>query len=258
MKVTEITKPTLLEQQVFDFDSYKQSILSWIQEVKKGNVRINYNPFYGLIVNDKSAVGDAEKLGLPKEFATAWKNYFSNPPFVTDGGPWSQFNINRSLARKSGNKTYNFYVTVARTKDNIAKFINSWRNLFIKLKEVSDKNQTPISAKTHRYLDIFATHNDSFKVYYDDLAVKDQVVNAVKEWLQQSDIQTSTRSHEHGVDIKGGTGQYGNGSYGQLLSNVVAQQVVSMIKQYPNATPEQVYEWIKKYLPHIIQSVKVS
>jgi hypothetical protein len=256
MRYYEFSSTNIFEQQTFDFDGLKSQLLQWIKDAQTGKVNLDptYNPFYSLVTNsDASGKVDAPaKIGLSPEFVKQWNTYMSSSPFISDSGPWSQFNIGDRYAKKSGeDRTYNFYITVARDKDNVVNFFRNWNKLAAKLKPISDKYQTPIKYKTHRHLGNFLTHNDSFKVYYYDIDVKDQVVAAVKEWLQDSQIQTTARSHEHGVDSKSG-----GGSFGQIVAVTVAKQIAELIKNHPQTSPEQWVEWMKKYVPGMIQKVQ--
>ena len=251
-----VTENQLSEAQTFDFASKKQTILQFINNVlaNKPNNR-QYNPFYELIVGDPKA-GAANKLGFNVEFVNGWKKYFQNPAFV--GGapePWSQFNINDQFAKATGDdRTLNFYITVDKEKNNIAKFLSNINKLPSYLKPISDQYQTPIKFKTHSLLDSFIGHNDSLKVYYYDPKVKDLVVNATKKWLNDAGIVSGSRSHEHGVDVK-----TGGGSFGQILSNHVYDSFTKLIQSNGNKyTPEQYYQWLEKNLTLLIKQVQQS
>lgn len=243
----------LKEDQVFDWNESRSEIMKYIT-AKLSNQQPLANPFYDLITN-RPKTGSAQTIGLDNQFAQSWKGYFSQPPFDTDG-VWSQININKQLTRKSGpNVTYNFYITVSKNRDNIAKFIHSIPKLYPILKQLSDQKQTPISFKTHRLLDAFVSHNDSLKIFYYDQDLKQDIEAAVKQWLQQTGIKTGARTHMHGIDKKGVNG----GSYGQMLANIVAKQVDDIItKNGSKFTPEQYFAWIKQYMPQIIQSVQIA
>ena len=242
----------LNEDQVFDWNEYRSEIMKYIT-AKLSNKPSLANPFYDLITN-RPKTGSAQAIGLDNQFAQSWKGYFSQTPFDTDG-VWSQININKQFPRKSGqNVTYNFYITVSKNRDNIAKFINSIPKLYPILKQLSDQKQTPISFKTHRLLDAFVSHNDSLKIFYYDQDLKQDIEAAVKQWLQQTGIKTGARTHMHGIDKKGTDG----GSYGQIIANIVAKQVDDLITTNGSKfTPEQYFAWIKQYMPQIIQSVQI-
>jgi len=243
----------LNEDQVFDWNEYRSEIMKYIT-AKLSNKPSLANPFYDLITN-RPKTGSAQAIGLDNQFAQSWKGYFSQTPFDTDG-VWSQININKQFPRKSGqNVTYNFYITVSKNRDNIAKFINSIPKLYPILKQLSDQKQTPISFKTHRLLDAFVSHNDSLKIFYYDQDLKQDIEAAVKQWLQQTGIKTGARTHMHGIDKKGTDG----GSYGQILANVVQKKFDELIATHGSKfTPEQYFEWIHQYLPQIIQSVQIA
>jgi hypothetical protein len=251
MRITE-----LLENQNFDLDRSKQSIINWIIAAIKGRVEIKYNPFYDVISGGNLIqAGSAKTAGFSSDFVERWKSYFSSNSWINDGGsgPWAQYNIGDQFQAKSGgDRTYNFYITVNKDPKNVAVFFAKYHTLAAALKPISDKFQTPIKFKTHRLLDSFLGHNDSFKVYYYDADLKNTVVAAVNKWLNDNSIQVGTRVHQHGVDIKSG-----GGSFGQIISNQVATQFAKMIQQYGTKyTPEQYYEWIKTHLPSMVSRIQ--
>lgn len=256
--VESATKSTLTEEQVFNFDTSKTAIITWIDEVLKGNYNAD-DPFYDLIVNTtgvKSSVGSAAKLGLSDEFRKAWSTYFKNSAF--DYNPaWSQYTINSSDENTSSGRTYNFYVTLEKTKENIGLFINSYSKLANYLKKVSISHKDWIAFKTHVSVDAFIAHNDSLKIYYMKPESKDDVVAAVKEWISAYGIKTTSRTHEHGVDIAGNGD--GTGSFGQILASVVRKRVIELIKKHGNAyTSEKYFEWIKQHLPSMIKNYTIK
>ncbi len=249
-----VEEGSLNEAQKFDFTSNKQSIMTFIDNVLKNKLNNRqFNPFYALIVGDPK-IGGASKLGLTPEFAAVWKKYFQNPAFI--GGapePWSQYDVGDKFPKATGDdRTLNFYITVDKEKNNVAKFINNINKLPSYLKPISDQYKTPIKFKTHSLLDSFIGHNDSLKVYYYDPKAKDSVVNATKQWLSDSSIATGSRSHEHGVDVKSG-----GGSFGQILSNHVYDSFTELIKNNGNKfTSEQYFTWLEQHLPALIKQVQ--
>ena len=246
----------LLENQVFDLDQSKPSIINWINSALQGRVEIKFNPFYDIISGGNLIkAGSAASSGFSKEFIDKWKAYFSSSAWINDqgSGPWSQYNIGDQFQKKSGDdRTYNFYITVNKDPKNVASFFSKYHTLASALKPISDKYQTPIKFKTHRLLDSFLGHNDSFKVYYYDANLKNEVVGAVNQWISDNGIQTGSRAHQHGVDIKSG-----GGSFGQIISNQISTEFANLIKQHGNKyTPEQYYEWIKKHLPSMVSRIQ--
>lgn len=242
----------LAEAQVFDWVRFKPAILNYITKKLKGE-GVFGDPFYDLITN-RPQVGASQRLGFDDKLANAWHDYFSK---FNSNGVWSQFDINHSLPRKSQNRTYNYYITVAKERKNIQAFISGIPKLFEILKKLSDAKQTPISFKTHQILDSFIDHNDSLKVYYYDPALQQDIEQAVKEWLTTAGVKAASRTHTHGVDIKDQDG--GGSSFGQLLANQVTRQLDAIIAKYGNKyTAEQYYEWINKNMDGIIKSVQVN
>lgn len=249
----------LKEEQKFNFEDSKQSILNYVEDTKKKSPYawpIDL-VFYKIITGD-TKVGMASGIGFTKDVEDKWKKIFKSSMFVSNG-VWSEIDFNSQLARKTGlDKTLNFYITIDKTKDNIERFIKAIPDLNKRLKEFSDKNQTPISWKTHTILDAFVGHNDSLKIYYYDADLKNDIERIVKEWTSQNNIKISPRTHSHGVDIratKGGDKQ----SFGQLLAQEWKKQFDALIEKHGNKyTNEQYYEWIKKYGPEIIKKINIK
>ena len=239
----------IFETQKLDFNRFKTDILKYIQSVLDGKGDEKYGGagvFYDIIIN-KPTVGSSEKVGL-KRIVQPWKEYFSNSAFITDG-VWSQRDFNRNL--KKDNRNYNFYITIEKSPENIIKFINQLGKLDIMLDELSNKKQTRISYKTHRLLDSFVDHNDSLKIYYNDQQYKKDIAETVKNWAKDNNIELSDRTHEHGVDD--------NGSFGQILADHIVKSLQKAIKTNGDKySPEQYYEWIKKYTPTLINQIKVK
>lgn len=250
----------LFEEQKFDLEKNKQQILRFIKEVLAGgSPNLVYNPFYRVLAAG-GEVGDAEAIGLSKEHNAAWLKYFRSEPF-TSNGPWSQYNINQDFARKSGLRTYNFYITLTRTAENFLKFFKNYYKLATYLKPISDQSKTSISFKTLCHLDFMVGHNDNLKVFYYDHKLEDDIRKAVALWLHDSDIEVSPRAYEHGVDIKGSAdgnqqpgSPAGEGSYGQLLSQKISEALIELIKQNGvKYTPEQYFDWVKTHLLTLIK-----
>ena len=245
---------TLAEEQQFNFDKYRDSILKLIDQIKAGKQDIYSSTLYNLIVNSPE-VGAAVRIGLPPQYSKVWKEYFNNAAFNSDG-VWSQRDFNAKLPRKSGqDRTYNYYLTVTKTPNNIGKFFKYLTYLDIALKALSDHKQSPISYKTHAILDSFVDHNDSLKVYYYDPALRGDVENVVQDWVKNYNVETGSRTHTHGVDIK----TPGAGSFGMILEKHVMKSLEDIIKKHgPQYASHQYYDWLKKNLPALIDQVKVK
>lgn len=245
------------ESQTFDFERHKPMILKFIQKIRNNQQITQYdNPFYKLIVGDVGgSVGAHSNAGFTKEQSDQWKNYFSSNVFDTDG-VWSQRNINKNLPRKSGDRTYNYYVSITKDKNNIFKFWNKLTQLDAELSKLSNDAQIPISYKTHRLLDAFLSHNDSLKIYYYDPQLKPKIENIVKQWLNINGISQGNRTHYHGVDKPDASGK--KISFGQLIADELAKKLQNSIIQNPTFSDEQWFEWVKKYTPSIIQKIQVQ
>jgi hypothetical protein len=244
----------LNEEQKFDFDKNKNGIISYIKTVK--NNQTPWPLFYSLLTGERK-VGDAKKIGFDDAANDKWKKIFKSSMFNSNG-VWSQIDFNPQLSRKTGkDRTLNYYITLAKDKDNISKFIKSIPDLNQRLKKLSDEKQSPISWKTHTILDVFVGHNDSLKIYYYDVDLKNDIEKVAKEWLQQNGLKSSNRTHTHGVDAKIGDGD--KQSWGQILADIIDKQFTELIKKYKDKyTDEQYFEWIKKNMPEIIKKVNIK
>ena len=253
MKVNDLT-----EAQVFDWPNAKTSIISFIKDRLSGREKDTSRlskKLYELITNQVvGSMGSAQSLGFTDEEAENLRKWLSQPPFSQNNSTWAQINFNSNLPTKTDDD-YNYYVTIAKDKDNIKLFYRSYTKLFEILKKLSNEKQTPISFKTHRILNNFIKHNDSLKIYYNDPALKNDVENAVKEWLRVSGVKTAPRTHVHGVDKAGPEGD--KNSYGELLAKNLTKVYVDQIDKTGNKfTPEQYYEWIKSNFENSLRTAK--
>lgn len=249
---------SLNEEQKLDFDEYKKSILSFIRTVKENRPGVGPWPFaYGLIRGDKK-VGAANALGFTDDQKSKWKDKLTQSPWRTGGGPWSQIDHNSGLKRREGDKTLNYYITLAKTKENLNKFALSFGTLYTLLQGLSDQTSSPISWKTHNSLDALVGDNDSLKIFYYDRNLKQAIEGAVEEWKKKTGVQVSKRTHSHGVDFSPSPGS-GKISWGQHLSQKFEEELINLIKKYGDRyTDEEYYEWVKKELPSFLSRSGVS
>ena len=251
-------KKLINETQTLDFKGDKPIILNFIKSVKKGEtgqIGLLEKTIYGIIRNSgvgKNVLNSANNINFTEENKKNWKESFKKSPFTYEGG-WSQINFNPKLEKKSGNKTFNFYLTFEKTKENLMNFTKGITNLNKKLYQFSNEKQTPISWKTHNDLDYMVKDNDSFKIYYYDADIKNEITKLVKEWLSENNIKVSTRTHEHGVDADVGKGKQ---SYGEILSEKVVEEFIKVIKQNGDKyTDEQYYQWLATYTPKMLKQM---
>jgi hypothetical protein len=247
----------LYESQVFDFDKWKSSILRIIEKIKNSEKLLepDFNVIYHILRNPGNK-DNYLSLGFTENDSKNWKSYFSNHKVFNSNGVWSQrdfnYNLKKELKDKSGDRTYNYYLTIEKTKENISKF---WQKLPIldnQLKVLSDTKKTPISYKLHTLLPVLINDNDSFKIYYYHYSLKNDIENVVRRWIKDNDIKISNRTHTHGVDVAGD-------SYGELLAESIIKAFSEIIQKYQNKyTNEQYYEWLKTHMPDIIKSVKLK
>lgn len=256
--IKEFKDWSLNENQKLDFDGYKQSILNFIRTIKRNEPGVGAWPFaYGLI-RGENKVGAANSLGFTDDQKRRWKDKLTQSPWTTDGGPWSQINHNPQLKRREGDKTLNYYITLAKTKENLNKFALSFGDLHTLLQSLSDQTSSPISWKTHNNLDALAGDNDSLKIFYYDRDLKQAVEEAVEEWKAKTGVQTSTRTHYHGVDASPSPGE-GKKSWGQTLADGFEEELTKLVKKHGDQyTDEQYYEWVKKFLPSFLSGSRIS
>lgn len=257
----------LTETQIFDFDFFKDRIKKFIiytldakQPVSDVAIKKQFqNIFYDIIRNDKGGrLNSSKKLGFTDNDVSSWRKYFSGNGWDVSG-PWSQRNFNAQLTRKSGkDKTYNFYITLDKTKNNIIKFWNSVSNLDKELSLLSNSENSPISYKLHGHLDYLVEDNDSLKIYYYDSNLKSKVENVVKKWASQNNVNISPRSHLHGVDVRFNPNDNKN-SFGEIASKKIAEIFFDVIKKHGTKHSEDKYfEWIKKHFSEILSKIEVK
>jgi hypothetical protein len=211
------------------------------------------NAIYGILRNSyQSEVNNHKLFGFTDEEFNAWRNYFKSKPFITDG-VWSQYDINTQNKNKVDGKTYNYYVTLVKSKENLLNFYRSIYKLASKLLEVSKKyNNSAISFKTTLRLDAAVTENDNLKIYFYDKSLENDIEKAFKEWTSENNVKISTRTHTKGVDVAGK-------SFGVLLSKLMSDQLINAIKKDTQKyTPKQYADWLEKYTPTIINSILIK
>lgn len=202
--------------------------------------------------NYQSKVNNHKLFGFTDEEFNAWRNYFKSKPFITDG-VWSQYDINSQNKTKVDGRTYNYYVTLEKSKENLLNFFRSIYKLASKLLEVSKKyNNSAISFKTTLRLDAAVTENDNLKIYFYDKSLENDIEKAFKEWTSENNVKISTRTHTKGVDVAGK-------SFGVLLSKLMSDQLINaIIKDTTKYTPKQYADWLEKYTPIIINSILIK
>ena len=250
--------------QTLNFGARKQDILKNIKEMidrkKTFTSHERESLFYSVITGDNVKVGDAEKMGFSPEFKARWRQTFLSEPKSSNGEwlqinntVWAQTNINcEKYLRKPQDHTFNYYITITKTKDNIIKFFDNYSKIKDVMIAVSDSYQTPIKFKTSVHLDVFISHNDSLKVYFYDSSseLKQAIANAIKKWLSDNNIQVSERTHVYGTDKKG----EGGGSYGQRVSRHMFDVLLKTVQTHGTKyTPEAYYQWIVKHAASIIK-----
>jgi hypothetical protein len=248
----------LNEAQILNFKGDKNFILQFIKSIKKGEtglVKAFNSTIYGIIRNSgvgKPVMNSANAIGFSEENKANWRKALTGPPFVTDG-VWGQMDINKGLEKKEGDKTYNIYLTLEKTRENIMNFAAGFSSLNKKLYDFSTLNKTPISWKTHTNLDYLTADNDSFKLYYYDRDLKEEIMGLIQEWLKKNGIRTGKRTHVHGVDTDLGKGKQ---SYGQILSDRITEEFIKVIeKNGEKYTDEQYYQWLGKYVPEMLKQM---
>ena len=257
----------LNETQKFDFDYFKDRIKKYIsytldpkQPISEEAIKNQFkNTFYSIIRNDTQGRLNAhKKLGFSDSQVNDWKTFFTSDKWIRSG-PWSQRSFNSNLERKSGkDKTYNYYITFDKTKDNILNFFNSIKILDKELRSLSDYEKSPISYKTHSHLDHMVEDNDSLKIFYYDISLKLKIESLVKKWATDNKIIISPRSHTHGVDVRYNPNDDKN-SFGELVSKEIAELFVKTIKTNGRKyTDDQYFNWIKKHFFDLLSNVKIN
>jgi hypothetical protein len=244
----------------FNFNAGKENILDHlrvkIRKPKESVIPQLKTHIYGIITGN--ARPEFLKIGFRDDQVDAYKKIIQNNLEITDGGDWHQHNINSKMPRKSGKDvTYNYYVTIEKTKENIIRFgnaINKIEDLNEKLTKISDKYQSPIAYKTHKYLQKLFEHNDSFKVFYYDKAMRHDIEKAVNDWFKDNNINTGNRLYKHGIDAKVDDEKQ---SYGTIIAGKIAAIFNGVIEKHGSKyTAEQYYDWFTQNFENLILKVK--
>lgn len=256
MRFDQLLKKVLCEKQLFNFDTQKNNISNFIKKIKAGEQiqQQDENVFYHILTGEiaiTSLFDDSTKK--------AWKTYFSSSMFSEDP-IWAQRNFNVGIAKKIGkDRTLNYYLTAEKDKPNILKFWKSLPVLDKMLQDLATTENEPISYKTHRLLDSFATHNDSLKIYFYNKELKDQIERVVKEWVKNTGVAISDRTHSFGVDAVdfNDVNRDSKNSYGMILSKHVAKAFANLIKTHKDKyTDSQYIDWLKINFDKLIRQVK--
>ena len=250
--IKKLVVEVITEEQKLDFKSRKKDIISLIQRIKKGEEvpKGVANVFYSILRDRRDFDDTTTSLGFTDKNEKDYKTYIDNS-LKNNGDTWGHesYGDEKNRPSKSENKTYNYYITLEDTKDNIVRFIKSLYSLRKALYDFSKKNSTYIAFKTHRYLKHLIKDNDSLKVYYYDKKYKQDIEELVKKWVLDNNIRISNRTHTHGVDI-------GEDSYGIIISSkltdVLKNAIENSSKEYSD---EQWYNWIATHAQKIINKV---
>jgi hypothetical protein len=116
---------------------------------------------------------------------------------------WAQWNIMERGSYDTHQNTLNFYYTIEKTLENTEKFLNSIPNLHKVLQQFANQNSSRMAFKIPATLWLFAKHNDSLKVFFNNIAIKDALNQTVTRFLSNNGISTSNRTHSFGQDTKG-------------------------------------------------------
>ena len=252
--------------QTINFGPWKQDILKVIKKMIDGVPKWSFygderEMCYNAISGNKGQEGDAERMGFSPEFKERWEQTFRSDLKSSNGEwqqihttYWAQTNINsKKYLREPQDHTFNYYITITKTKDNIIKFFDNYSKIKDAMIAVSDSYQTPISFKTIVLLDNFISHNDNLKVFFYDSSseLKQAITNAIKKWLSDNNIQVSERTHVYGMDTKG---YFDGGSYGQRVSRHMFDVLLKTVQTHGTKyTPEAYYQWIVKHAASIIK-----
>jgi hypothetical protein len=121
---------------------------------------------------------------------------------VADGG-WTQWDpMGKGWRGPHDNReNLNFYFSIEKTPENLQKFLQHLPTLTQQVTNFAVKNNSRVSFKIPGSIGTFAKHNDSLKVYFNNLSLKDEINQFVTQSLSNAGISTGTRTHNFGQDI---------------------------------------------------------
>jgi hypothetical protein len=249
--VTNITKAAT--GQTFNFAAEKAGMLTRIEQSLKSGQPVDVKNHVYSILRNSNATGAkmVDNLGYTTAEKAAYKSALDNWP--KNNGAWAQKDFGTRVAGQASDRTYNYYSTIAKDRANLDKFMKSFPDLDRRLQQLSQQTGQPISYKTNANISALAADNDNLKFFYYNPKLKAQVETTVQQWLQSNGIATGTRTHLHGVDIKGA------GSYGEMITKHVNDALNNTIKQHGTKyTAEQYYTWLGNNFKTLIGQVGVK
>jgi len=239
--------------QNFNLGRQKGTLELNIKGVIQSGQPADFTPYIYSLLRRGQAVDMVDQLGFSAAEKAAYKT--ATDAWQHNTGAWAQkdFGPAKAVASQAGDRTYNYYATIAKDRANLEKFMKSFPDLDQRLQQLSQQTGQKISYKTNSTLTALASDNDNIKFFYYDDALKPQIEATVKSWQQANGIIVGDRTHVHGVDIKG------QGSYGEIITKHINDQFNAVIQQYGSKyTPEQYYEWLGKNFTTLIKQVSVK
>lgn len=250
-----ISKAAPAVGQTFNFAADKPAIVNRIaQAIKTGQPIDIKDPVYSVLRNRNAAGAKmVDQLGYTAAEKATYKSALDNWP--SNNSAWAQKNFGpaKTATGQAGDRTYNHYSTITKDRANLDQFIKSFPDLDQRIQQLAQQTGQRISYKTNANLTALAADNDNLKFFYYDSRLKPQIEATVLQWLQANRISTGTRSHTHGVDLKG------QGSYGQIIVKHVNDALNNTVSQHGNKyTPEQYYQWLGTNFKTLIAQVTVK
>ena len=105
-----------------------------------------------------------DKLGYTAADKSSYRTFIQNWPYGNTA--WAQKNFGETFPIISGGRTYNYYATLVKDRQNIDKFIRSLPDLDQRLTQLSSQLKQPIRYKINSMLTALASENDNFKLFY--------------------------------------------------------------------------------------------
>lgn len=191
---------------------------------------------------------------------TALRNYFDINGFMSHHNAWFQVdttnNTRKPRIMNNFKETAKAYWTIEINEENIKNFVNSLTKLANALRQISMNNNDAISFKFPSTLGVLNRHVDSLVIYLGNPRNRDIVEKTVEKIFNEYNVKTQERVHraKRGFDWK----KDGNfdelepadkigGSHTELVSHVIATQIVNNANAFVSKSEQEIANWIKAW-----------
>lgn len=161
---------------------------------------------------------------------------------------WIQWDLSPRTQNDTTKNNLNLYFTFTKTPENILHFTKKLPDIIGNLYNKSKEFNSRISFKTHNHFPTLLHHNDTFKVYFNNPDIKDDLLAYMNKLFNTLGIKTEKRSHTFGQDT-------GGQSYGIRLAVNVENWIKGLDQK--GYTPDQIIQVMQQYKDKLFQDIAV-